>query len=130
MLYEQRKPLTKLLSFPKLLPEIRNMIWLMVLPSKRFIVNKHVLHYLHRLHYKPVLLFVNREAYANALNRYTMRSLNTNYLDRMQELYIDFGVDAFAYDTINLSWLSRVLTISNNIFASNIANNILAQESF
>jgi hypothetical protein len=130
MSYEQRKPPTELPSFPKLPPEIRDMIWLMALPSKRFIVNKHVSHRPHRPHHEPALLFVNREARANALNRYTMRSPNTNYLDGMQELYIDFGVDAFAYDTVDPSRLSRALTISDDIFAGDIADDIPAQESF
>jgi hypothetical protein len=54
-----------------------------------------------------------------------MRSTNTShyYLDKIRELYIDFGVDAFAYNTVDPRWAFR---ISDDIFA----NNLLAQESF
>jgi hypothetical protein len=72
----------------------------MALPSKRFIINKHVLRHPHR---EPTLLFVNKEACAIALKHYIMCSTNTNYLDRFQELYINFRVDAFAYNTVDSS---------------------------
>jgi hypothetical protein len=80
----------------------------------------------HRPHREPALLFVNREAYANALKHYTMCSTNINYLNGIQEPYIDFGVDAFAYNTVDPSW---AYSIKDDIFANDIANDILA-ESF
>jgi hypothetical protein len=67
-----------------------------------------------------------------------MRFTNTNYLDRFQELYIDFRVNAFAYNTVDLSQAHSIKdNIANDItnnsandIANNITNNTLAQESF
>jgi hypothetical protein len=48
-----------------------------------------------------------------------MRSTNTRYLDGIRELYIDFRVDAFAYNTVDPS---RACGIRDDI-AADIANN-------
>lgn len=111
-------------SFPKLPREIRDMIWSMALPSKRFIVDENMSHHPHR---KPALLSVNREARAMVLKHYTMHSINTNYrhLNEIRELYIDFRVDAFAYDTVDPR---RAFSISNDIFADD--DDLRAQKSF
>jgi hypothetical protein len=96
------------------------MIWFMALPLRRFIVSKHVSRHLHR---PPTLLFVNGEARAIALKHYTKLSINTDCVHEIRERYIDFGVDAFAYNTVNPSW---AFSISNDIFA----DDKLAKQSF
>ena len=76
-----------------------------------------------RPHRPPTLLFVNREVRAIALKHYIKRSTNTHHVHRIRELYIDFRVDAFAYDTVNPS---RAFSITNDIFA----DMKLARQSF
>lgn len=95
----------------------------MTLPWKRFIVNKHASR---RLHREPALLFVNREARAIALEHYTMRSANIKSFYEIQELYIDFRADAFAYDIVDLSWLRGI----KNDIANDIADDVLAKKHF
>jgi hypothetical protein len=94
--YEQRRPITKFPSFSRLPKEIRDMIWLMALPSKRYIVGKCLSD---RPHRSPALLYVNNEARECALKHYTKLSTNNG----IRELSVDFGVDAFDYDTVDLS---------------------------
>jgi hypothetical protein len=85
---------------------------------------------LRHLYCKLTLLFVNKEACATTLKHYTIRFTNINYLNRFKELYINFRVNAFAYNTVNLSQAHSIRdNIANNI-AKNITNNILTQKSF
>ncbi len=113
---------TQFPSFSRLPPEIRDMIWGMALPSRRFITNRHMSD---RPHREPALLRVNREARAKALMHYTMRSIYTTYHHphAIREFHINFEVDAFAYDTVDPR---RALCISDDIFADDTP----AQESY
>jgi hypothetical protein len=94
--YEQSRPITEFPSFSRLPPEIRDMIWSMALPSKRYIVSKT---FSNRLHHRPTLLYVNSEARTFALKHYTELWKNNG----IRELYVDFRVDAFHHETVDLS---------------------------
>ena len=62
------------------------------------------------------------------LKHYTLRSINLNYyyFYEIQERYINFRVDAFAYNTINPL---LVFSTSNDRLSCHAAN-LLAQENF
>jgi hypothetical protein len=110
---QPRRVMESFSKFPQLPPEIRQMIWTLSLPSRRFILgrNRYERNVVNPCY--PAALCVNHEARAVA-QRYFKRP---EYYDPRYSYHVDLMVDAFDHGYLRMQYQRGILLFRDKDFA-------------